>query len=220
MAVRSSTILFWLFALSVAFCAVTLSVYFDGLFYTAATSSSAPLAATKNPFSVGFSFLLKKIGFGDLLYAVDVDQTTSSKHHHRRRRKAKCDDLTWDSAGLVSMYGVSRVITVDSKGCGNFSTIKMAIHAVPDLSPAITLIIINSGTYREKVMVGRKKQNVIIQGKGYHNTAISWNDTANSTGGTTNSYTFAVLAPNFIAYNITFQLERHHRANLEARPWP
>ncbi|CAH9090263.1 unnamed protein product [Cuscuta europaea] len=153
MAVRSSTILFWLFALSVAFCAVTLSVYFDGLFYTAATSSSAPLAATKNPFSVGFSFLLKKIGFGDLLYAVDVDQTTSSKHHHRRRRKAKCDDLTWDSAGLVSMYGVSRVITVDSKGCGNFSTIKMAIHAVPDLSPAITLIIINSGTYRPVILL-------------------------------------------------------------------
>ncbi|CAH9113897.1 unnamed protein product [Cuscuta epithymum] len=212
MAVRSSTILFWLLALSVAFCAVTLSVYFDDLFYTATTPSGAPPAASRKKwpcFSVGFSFILKKIGFEDLLYAVDVDQTTSSKHHHRhhrrRRRKAKCGDLTWDSAGIVSMYGVSRVITVDSKGCGNFSSIKMAIHAVPDLSPSITLIIINSGTYREKVMVGSKKQNVIIQGKGYHNTAISWNDTANSTGGTTNSYTFAVLAPNFIAYNISFQ---------------
>lgn len=58
---------------------------------------------------------------------------------------------------------------------------------------------------REKVAVNKNKTNLIIQGQGYLNTAISWNDTASSTGGTSSSYTFAVFAPKFIAYNISFQ---------------
>lgn len=57
---------------------------------------------------------------------------------------------------------------------------------------------------REKVVVSSDKTNIIIQGKGYLNTAIAWNDTANSTGGTGYSSTFAVSASNFVAYNISF----------------
>lgn len=57
---------------------------------------------------------------------------------------------------------------------------------------------------REKVVVNSSKTNLIIQGQGYINTAIAWNDTANSTGGTIYSSTFAVSASNFVAYNISF----------------
>lgn len=57
---------------------------------------------------------------------------------------------------------------------------------------------------REKVVVNSSKTNLLIQGQGYTNTAIEWNDTANSTGGTIYSCTFAVSASNFIAYNISF----------------
>ncbi|WMV52398.1 hypothetical protein MTR67_045783 [Solanum verrucosum] len=59
--------------------------------------------------------------------------------------------------------------------------------------------------YEEKVVINSSKTNLIIQGQGYQNTAIAWNDTANSTGGTANSFTVAIYAPNFIAYNISFQ---------------
>ncbi|VFQ59366.1 unnamed protein product [Cuscuta campestris] len=58
---------------------------------------------------------------------------------------------------------------------------------------------------REKVVVSEGKRNLIIQGQGYLSTTILWNDNANSTGSTASSYTFAVLAPNFVAYNISFQ---------------
>lgn len=55
-------------------------------------------------------------------------------------------------------------------------------------------------------MVNASKTNLIIEGKGYLNTAIAWNDTAHSTGGTFFSYSVAIFAPNFTAYNISFQV--------------
>lgn len=56
------------------------------------------------------------------------------------------------------------------------------------------------------MVINSSKINLIIEGQGYQNTAIAWNDTANSTGGTANSFTIAIYAPNFIAYNISFQV--------------
>ncbi|KAF6150581.1 hypothetical protein GIB67_030382, partial [Kingdonia uniflora] len=51
----------------------------------------------------------------------------------------------------------------------------------------------------------RKQMNLIFQGQGHLNTTIGWNNTENSTGGTIYSYSVAILAPNFIAYNNSFQ---------------
>lgn len=59
---------------------------------------------------------------------------------------------------------------------------------------------------REKVVVNASKTNIILQGQGYLTTAIAWNDTANSTGGTIYSSSVAVFADNFTAYNISFQV--------------
>ncbi|EEF42839.1 Pectinesterase PPE8B precursor, putative [Ricinus communis] len=103
----------------------------------------------------------------------------SRHHHHRRRPKVKCDKNSW--------------------------SIQKAIDVVPDFSPSPTLIIIDSGTYREKVVVHTSKTNIILQGQSYMNTAIEWNDTANSTGGTVYSASVAIFAPNFTAYNISFK---------------
>lgn len=60
---------------------------------------------------------------------------------------------------------------------------------------------------REKVTVSANKTNLIIQGQGYLNTIIAWNDTANSTGGTAFSSSVAIFAPCFTAYNISFQVK-------------
>ncbi|KAL9268019.1 putative pectinesterase 15, partial [Drosera capensis] len=59
----------------------------------------------------------------------------------------------------------------------------------------------------EKVVTNANKSNLIIQGHGFKNTTISWNDTANSTGATSTSSTIAIFEPNFIAYNISFQFK-------------
>ncbi|KAK8280270.1 hypothetical protein V6Z11_D09G164700 [Gossypium hirsutum] len=130
-------------------------------------------------------------------------------HHHRRGREHKCDHIKWRSSlstsSLIYQYKVSLVLTVDLEGCGNFSSAQKAIDAVPDSSPSKTLIIIYSGTYREKVVVHASKSNLIIQGEGFLNTVIEWNDTANSTGGTVYSSSVAIFASNFTAYNISFK---------------
>ncbi|XP_054794490.1 probable pectinesterase 15 [Prosopis cineraria] len=130
--------------------------------------------------------------------------TRFARLHPRRKQKEKCDKATWDS-DLILDYNVSLVLTVSLKDCGNFSSIQKALNAVPESSPDKTLIIIDSGIYREKVVVEASKTNLILQGQGYLNTIIEWNDTANSTGGTFNSYTIGVFASKFLAYKISFK---------------
>lgn len=49
------------------------------------------------------------------------------------------------------------------------------------------------------------KTNITMQGQGFLNTSIAWNDTANSTGGTIYSASVSIFSFNFIAYNISFQ---------------
>ncbi|KAG2682831.1 hypothetical protein I3843_10G002100 [Carya illinoinensis] len=141
-----------------------------------------------------------------------------SRHHHRRKPKRKCNKKKWKSR-LISIYKVALVLTVDLKGCANFRSVQKAVDAVPENSPARTLISIDSGTYGEKVVVNANKTNVIFQGQGYLNTAIEWNDTANSTGGTAHSFSVAIFAPNFTAYNISFKLLPHPKEQLEGKQW-
>ncbi|KAL5191788.1 putative pectinesterase 15 [Glycine soja] len=58
---------------------------------------------------------------------------------------------------------------------------------------------------RKKVVVQANKNYLIIQGQGYLNTTIEWNNTANSTGYTSYSYSFVIFASKFTAYNISFK---------------
>ncbi|CAN6571329.1 unnamed protein product [Malus baccata var. baccata] len=64
---------------------------------------------------------------------------------------------------------------------------------------ALTVVSIN-----EKVTVPKTKPNITFQGQGYEMTAISWNDTANSSHGTFYSGSVQVSADNFVAKNISF----------------
>ncbi|RWW82467.1 hypothetical protein BHE74_00009081 [Ensete ventricosum] len=151
------------------------------------------------------------------------------RQHHRRRRRRACDISKWVSP-LALEQNATLILTVDQKGCANFSSVQKAIDAVPDYSPNRTLIILDSGVYRfllhatsptfllvdcdsdirwrcgrEKVFVWANKTNITMQGQGFLNTSIAWNDTANSTGGTIYSASVSVFSFNFIAYNISFQ---------------
>ncbi|XP_058077336.1 probable pectinesterase 8 isoform X2 [Magnolia sinica] len=125
--------------------------------------------------------------------------------HHRRKRRTECNDARWTSMIASGYAKPSLVLTVDPKGCANFSSVQKALDAVPDGSPTWTLILIAASVYREKVSLGVNKTNITIQGQGYLNTSIAWNDTANSTGGTFYSASVSIFASNFVAYNISFQ---------------
>ncbi|XP_059669782.1 probable pectinesterase 15 [Cornus florida] len=193
---------FWLSAFAIALVSLIVALYIVPISKT----------TTNTPTSFEFNFLervVKQSGLEDFSVLDRIAHGPSRHHHHhhhhhQRKPKKTCETIKWQSR-LVSDYDVSLVLTVDLKGCGNFTSLQKAVDYVPDSSLTRTLIRIDSGTYREKVVVRANKTNVIFEGSGYLNTAIAWNDTANSTGGTVYSATVAIFAPNFTAYNISFQ---------------
>ncbi|CAI0407571.1 unnamed protein product [Linum tenue] len=135
-----------------------------------------------------------------------ISPSSSHHHHHHHKRKpaVACDESKWRSK-LIYLYQVTLVLTVDQKGCANFSSVQKAVDASPELSASTTLVLIDSGTYREKVVIYANKTNLVFEGQNYLNTAVEWNDTADSTGGTIYSASVTILAPNFTAYNISFK---------------
>ncbi|KAK4345753.1 hypothetical protein RND71_035929 [Anisodus tanguticus] len=186
------TIFFWFITFTIALSSIILPLYFNN--YHSPTNS--PMETTSFSLVNLLKRLIEKSDVQDLFFIFEGIK--------RSLHSSKCDYSKWNSK-LVSVYGVSHVLTVDLNGCANFSSIQKAVDAVPDDSPTRTLILVDSGTYKEKVVINSNKTNLIIQGQGYLNTAIAWDDTANSTGGTANSFTVAIYVSNFIAYNISFQ---------------
>ncbi|XP_031483592.1 putative pectinesterase 14 isoform X2 [Nymphaea colorata] len=191
---------FWVSAIFVALLSTVIAVY---------TFSSSRMDGNQDLLTISFrnrfsSIGLSPIDFVSLVKRVVKTIVKSHHNHHRKQRTDPCKDVKWP-ARFVYEQSPSLVIAVDAQGCGDFTSIQEAVNLAPDSSPNRTLILINSGVYREKVVVNASKGNLTFQGQGYHTTIISWNDTANSTGGTIYSASVAIFANNFIAYNISFQ---------------
>ncbi|XP_075647150.1 putative pectinesterase 8 [Castanea sativa] len=123
------------------------------------------------------------------------------KHHKKNKTVNPCEDFSPD---FPKDTNTTSYICVDRNGCCNFTTVQAAVNATPDFSPNRTIIWINTGIYYEKVTVPRPKTNVTFQGQGFTSTAIAWNDTANSSHGTSFSGSVQVFSTNFIAKNISF----------------
>ncbi|GLT71796.1 hypothetical protein SLA2020_437900 [Shorea laevis] len=195
---RIKTALFWLSAFAIALLSIIITLY---TIPPSITSISNAISSQDSFYQLAvFNKVVKQSGVEDFLSHIVYRR----RRHHRRKPSRRCDKRKWNSR-LVSIYKVALILTVDLKGCANFSSLQKAVDAVPENSPTRTLIIIDSGTYREKVVVDTNKTNLIFQGQGYLNTAIAWNDTANSTGGTAYSSSVAIFASNFTAYNISFK---------------
>ncbi|KAI6675718.1 hypothetical protein NL676_003624 [Syzygium grande] len=189
---RSKATFFWLSAFAIALFSF---LYHLTLRSSVPTPDLHPIAIGSQ---IGFEFHVEEI------LSVSTSLIMPRHHNHLLTKPVECDGSIWKSE-VINDYRVGLVLTVDLKGCANFSSVQRAVDAVPDFSPSRTLIILDSGTYREKVVVNAAKTNIILEGQGYLNTAIAWNDTANSTGGTIYSSSVAVYAHNFTAYNISFQ---------------
>ncbi|KAF3441775.1 hypothetical protein FNV43_RR15690 [Rhamnella rubrinervis] len=187
---KPKLIFFWPSALAIAFLSLIIALHnISPSSTTISTTAIRPLNSLKLAF---LGRIFDQIGVEKLFV------------YHHWRRKRTCDATKWKSR-LINTYKVALVLTVDLKGCAQFNSVQKAVDAVPAWSTSRTLIIFDSGTYREKVVVGTDKTNLIFEGRGYLNTVIAWNDTAKSTGGTTYSSSVAIFAPNFIAYNLSFK---------------
>lgn len=104
------------------------------------------------------------------------------------------------------LISIAKVIVVSKdKGNGVVTTVQAAIDAVPANNTNWILIRVKPGTYREKVTIPAEKPFIILSGLNASSTIITWNDNAQSTGGTFYSATVTVFASDFIARYITIQ---------------
>ncbi|CAH9123105.1 unnamed protein product [Cuscuta epithymum] len=126
--------------------------------------------------------------------------------HHRRHKNETltsiCDDFSPDFP--VIDPNTTSLICVDPNGCCDFTTVQAAVDSIGNFSAMRTLVWINKGLYFERVNIPKRKPNITFEGQGFMTTAILWNGTANSSGGTFYSGSVQVFSDNFIAKNISF----------------
>ncbi|KAM6578637.1 hypothetical protein CsatB_030474 [Cannabis sativa] len=131
-----------------------------------------------------------------LVVVVNIDVVSSLSHEHR--------SLLRDYSSKV--VTISKIITVDKKGSGDFNTIQAAIDSIPSgntqwikiqISPATYTII-----YREKVNIPREKPYIYLEGiNGRDETVITFNDHEK----TDESATFSSFPDNIVAKGISFE---------------
>ncbi|KAI4301435.1 hypothetical protein L6164_034714 [Bauhinia variegata] len=105
---------------------------------------------------------------------------------------------------------VKDMVTVSQDGSGNFTTINDALAAAPNRSSSLDksgyfLIYVTAGVYEEYVTVDKKKRYTMMIGDGINKTIITGNRSVVDGWTTFNSATFAVVAPGFVAVNMTFR---------------
>lgn len=127
---------------------------------------------------------------------------------------AEHQNITWASAmqergrKLLPSYRqsaiISRYITVDQHGKGQYRTVQAALDSVPEKNNQWVYIQINAGLYIEKVTIPYTKPYIIFQGAGKRSTVISWSDRA-SISGTADSATFSANGASFVARGVGFR---------------
>ncbi|XWS76592.1 hypothetical protein CRYUN_Cryun01aG0189800 [Craigia yunnanensis] len=143
----------------------------------------------------------KQLGFKHGRLLLKMSSRTRSIYETVSRRKL----LKWSDPDQVL---VSNIVTVSQDGSGNFTTINDAISAAPNNTKGINgyfLIYITAGVYEEYISISKKKKYLMMVGDGINQTIITGNRSVVDGRTTFNSATFAVVAPNFVAVNITFK---------------
>ncbi|KAF5732637.1 pectinesterase family protein [Tripterygium wilfordii] len=103
---------------------------------------------------------------------------------------------------------VSDIVVVSQDGSGNFTTINDAVAAAPNNTKGNNgyfLIYVTAGVYEEYVSIAKNKNYLMMIGEGINQTIITGNRNVVDGWTTFNSATFAVVAPNFVAVNITIR---------------
>lgn len=101
------------------------------------------------------------------------------------------------------------VVTVASDGTGQYRTVQAAVDAAPAQG---SVIRIEPGTYKEKILIAKNGIELRGLGKTPQDVVLTYDDSAGTAGGTKNSYSVGVTGDNFFADNLTIQndFERTH----------
>ncbi len=93
-------------------------------------------------------------------------------------------------------------VTVAADGSGDFRSVQEAIDQLPETGGTVR---VKPGTYREVVEVKTPHVRLVGDPQNPASTVVVYDKSAGTAGGTFNSYTFAVLADDFVADGITFE---------------
>lgn len=103
-------------------------------------------------------------------------------------------------------------LVVAQDGSGDFFTIQEAINAIPDYNSEEITILVQPGTYYEKVVIPESKSHITMIAKSEGKSIISYDDYASKkstltgrTKGTSGSASIYIYAPWFEAVGITFE---------------
>ncbi|KAG0562476.1 hypothetical protein KC19_9G149500 [Ceratodon purpureus] len=127
------------------------------------------------------------------------------ERHELKRKGGVVADMTWLDWKSKQVTSKSYIV-VDQNGGGDFRTITEAVDSIQRdmFRPYRITVQINSGFYREKVIIPKNKPMITLLGVG--GPIVDWNDTAFVTQNSTlDSATVGISGNNFMARNITFQ---------------
>ena len=105
----------------------------------------------------------------------------------------------------------TKIITVNADGTGDFATVQAAVDSVGERNTTPTIISIQPGTYRERVVVPRSKRFLTFLGEDAKQTVLTYNlyasmkDENGNELGTFRTPSVTIEADDFSAENITFE---------------
>ncbi|SMO91415.1 Por secretion system C-terminal sorting domain-containing protein [Gracilimonas mengyeensis] len=98
---------------------------------------------------------------------------------------------------------ITKVVAKD--GSGDYTKVQDAFDEIPDNYTGQYTIFVKKGEYYEKLVLEENKVNVKLIGEHRDSTVLWYDDYAGIAGGTSQSYSVAINANDFVAENITFQ---------------
>ncbi|KAL7585731.1 probable pectinesterase/pectinesterase inhibitor 7 [Lactuca sativa] len=116
--------------------------------------------------------------------------------------------LLQSTGGAGNQLVISNIVVVSQDGTGNFTNITDAINFAPNNSLSTAgyfLIYLRAGVYEEYVNIPKNKKYLMMIGAGINQTVITGNHNVVDGWTTFNSATFIVVAPNFVAVNMTIR---------------
>ncbi|MEQ8524880.1 pectinesterase family protein [Gracilimonas sp.] len=94
---------------------------------------------------------------------------------------------------------------VAKDGSGDYSSVQDAFDDIPNNYTGVHTVYVKKGEYYEKLSLSEEKVNVKLIGEDRDSTILTYDDYAGISGGTSQSYSVAINADDFVAENITFQ---------------